>query len=398
MYKHNGSLSMENHAQAISFANSYFALVDGLVSDLESQLSEDVVLYWFGSLIKGKKRVSTFLRNRKLNTRHIFPHIISTTDISYEKERLTRNKLCSCHYRKQQEYQTRHNNFVNDNSIICEPILQEMETSLSMCDVITDINHDEIHVKEIGAVDDTFYNLSEGDLCNLFKLGILSTDVEEIEHGINRIKLKEEMVPTIKRKCNRRDKHDIVEVKYVEANGEVEFSRKFWKLGSWNTYISRLATATLHTWRQPCKLQIAYTISSQCQTLKQSCETKNVTVRFVQPKVRLLSLQEINEITSRLMPNTNEFGGFLKDADFLADYKGFLENVKMEMAINDPCMPLFTAQYVKNKFVFDKPSISMDDPNGKDKKKFAFNYQIHLIIYQDIDICNMNKCCTILKE
>lgn len=81
---------MENHAQAISFANSYFALVDGLVSDLESQLSEDVVLYWFGSLIKGKKRVSTFLRNRKLNTRHIFPHIISTTDISYEKERLTR--------------------------------------------------------------------------------------------------------------------------------------------------------------------------------------------------------------------------------------------------------------------------------------------------------------------
>lgn len=105
-----------------------------------------------------------------------------------------------------------------------------METSLSMCDVITDINHDEIHVKEIGAVD-TFYNLSEGDLCNLFKLGILSTDVEEIEHGINRIKLKEEMVPTIKRKCNRRDKHDIVEVKYVEANGEVEFSRKFWKLG-----------------------------------------------------------------------------------------------------------------------------------------------------------------------
>lgn len=145
-------------------------------------------------------------------------------------------------------------------------------------------------------------------------------------------------------------------------------------------------------------MQIAYTISSQCQTLKQSCETKNVTVRFVQPKVRLLSLQEINEITSRLMPNTNEFGGFLKDADFLADYKGFLENVKMEMAINDPCMPLFTAQYVKNKFVFDKPSISMDDPNGKDKKKFAFNYQIHLIIYQDIDICNMNKCCTILKE
>ena len=389
---------MENHAQAISFANSYFALVDGLVSDLESQLSEDVVLYWFGSLIKGKKRVSTFLRNRKLNTRHIFPHIISTTDISYEKERLTRNKLCSCHYRKQQEYQTRHNNFVNDNSIICEPILQEMETSLSMCDVITDINHDEIHVKEIGAVDDTFYNLSEGDLCNLFKLGILSTDVEEIEHGINRIKLKEEMVPIIKRKCNRRDKHDIVQVKYVEANGEVEFSRKFWKLGSWNTYISRLATATLHTWRQPCKLQIAYTISSQCQTLKQSCETKNVTVRFVQPKVRLLSLQEINEITSRLVPNTNEFGGFLKDADFLADYKGFLENMKMEMEINDPCMPLFTAQYVKNKFVFNKPSISMDDPNGKGKKKFAFNYKIHLIIYQDIDICNMNKCCTILKE
>ncbi|XP_033356125.1 uncharacterized protein LOC117236869 isoform X1 [Bombus vosnesenskii] len=386
MYKHNSSLSMENHTEAISFANSYFALVDGLVSGLENQLSEDVVLYWFGSLIKGRKHVSTFLRSRKLNSRHIFSHIISTTDINYEKESLTRNKLCSCHYRKHQECQTRHNNFVNDNSTICEPFLQKMERSLSMCDVITDINHNEIHTKEIGAVDDTFYNLSEGDLSNLFKLDILSTDIEEIEHSINRIKLKEEVVPTIKRKCSRRDKHDIVQVKYVEANGEVEFSRKFWKLGSWKTYISRLSTATLYTWKRPCKLQIAYTISSQCQTLEQSCETKNVTVSFVQPKVRLPSLQEINEITSRLVPNTNEFGGFLKDADFFEDYKGFLGNVKMEMAINDPCMPLSTAQYVKNKLVFNKPSINMDDRNGKGKKKFAFNYQIHLIIYQDIDI------------
>ncbi|XP_071862592.1 uncharacterized protein isoform X2 [Bombus fervidus] len=398
MYKHNSSLSMENHTQAISFANSYFALVDGLVSGLESQLSEDVVLYWFGSLIKGRKHVSTFLRGRKQNSRHIFSHIISTTDISYEKERLTRNKLCSCHYRKQQECQTRHNNFVNDNSTIREPFLQEIEPSLSTCDVITDINHDEIHVKEISSVDDTFYHLSEGDLCNLFKLGILSTDIEEIEHSINRIKLKEEMIPTIKRKYSQRDKHDIVQVKYVEANGEVEFSRKFWKLGSWNTYISRLCTATLHTWRRPCKLQIAYSISSQCKTLEQSCETKNVTVRFVQPKVRLPSLQEINEITSRLVPNTNEFGGFLKDADFFEDCKGFLENVKMEMPINDPCMPLYTAQYVKNKLVFDKPSINMDRRNGKGKKKFVSNYQIHLIIYQDIDICNTNECCTILKE
>lgn len=145
-------------------------------------------------------------------------------------------------------------------------------------------------------------------------------------------------------------------------------------------------------------MQIAYTISSQCQTLEQSCETKNITIRFVQPKVRLPSLQEINEITSRLVPNTNEFGGFLKDADFFEDYKGFLGNVKMEMAINDPCMPLSTAQYVKNKLVFNKPSINMDDRNSKGKKQFAFNYQIHLIIYQDIDICNMNECFTILKE
>lgn len=43
---------------------------------------------------------------------------------------------------------------------------------------------------------------NEGDLCNLFKLRILSTDIEEIEHSINKIKLKEKMVPTIKRKCS----------------------------------------------------------------------------------------------------------------------------------------------------------------------------------------------------
>lgn len=133
-------------------------------------------------------------------------------------------------------------------------------------------------------------------------------------------------------------------------------------------------------------MQIAYTISSQCQTLEQSCETKNVTVRFVQPKVRLPSLQEINEIANRLVPNTNKFGGLLKDKDFFEDYKDFVENAKM-----DPCMPLSTVQYVQNKLVLNKPSINMDDRNGKGKKKFVFNYQIHLIIYQDIDICNMNR-------
>lgn len=36
----------------------------------------------------------------------------------------------------------------------------------------------------------------------------------------------------------------------------------------------------------------------------------------------------------------NDFDCFLKDFHFFEDHEGFLENLEMEMATKDPCMPL----------------------------------------------------------
>lgn len=106
-----------------------------------------------------------------------------------------------------------------------------------MRNVINDINQNEIDDKGTGVMVDMSCDWSEGDLSNLFKLEISSTTVEEIERSINGIKLEEEMAPAIraiKKECGQGDEPAVVEtspVKYVEADGEIEFSRKFWKKG-----------------------------------------------------------------------------------------------------------------------------------------------------------------------
>lgn len=119
------------------------------------------------------------------------------------------------------------------------------ETDISTRDSAMDINGNEIDMKETGVTNEASYYLSEGDLCNLFKLEISPANIEENEQSINRIKLEEEMAPTFERECSEEDGHVIVEastVKYVEADGEIEFSRKFWKRGKlpFSSYIFRL--------------------------------------------------------------------------------------------------------------------------------------------------------------
>ena len=81
---------MDEHRQAISLANSYFALVDGLASGLESHLSEDVVLDWFGRRIIGRRRVIAFIQAHKVNSRHMFADIVPTAGIGYKKKHSSR--------------------------------------------------------------------------------------------------------------------------------------------------------------------------------------------------------------------------------------------------------------------------------------------------------------------
>lgn len=77
---------MDDRTQAISFANSYFALVDGLAYGLESHLSENVVLDWFGRTVRGRKNVTAFMEAHKMNSRHIFGNIASSVGIRCTKE------------------------------------------------------------------------------------------------------------------------------------------------------------------------------------------------------------------------------------------------------------------------------------------------------------------------
>ncbi|KAK0078347.1 hypothetical protein PV325_002659 [Microctonus aethiopoides] len=74
-------------SRAISFANGYFVLADGLVPDLEEHLAEDVVLDWFGQTIEGRYNVATFMKYQKISSRHIFNEVNPATAIGYRKQR-----------------------------------------------------------------------------------------------------------------------------------------------------------------------------------------------------------------------------------------------------------------------------------------------------------------------
>ncbi|XP_076641221.1 uncharacterized protein LOC143352528 [Halictus rubicundus] len=377
---------MDECTQAISFANCYFSLADGLASGFEDHLAEDVILDWFGKTIRGKKNVVAFMEAYKVNSRHMFRTIVPTSDIGYKKTSTKRKK----NFDKNDQSPDIPTN--EEASCVNKESFPEADTSVDI-DVITDHNQNEIDPKKITAAIeddcDMSYYLNEGDLSNLFKLEISSTNVEEIEQSINRIKLEEEMPTTIKvikRQCGQEDGSVIVEsgtVKYVEADGEIQFSRKAWKRDCWTSYSP--AINRVHKWRRSCKLQIAYSTLTERPALEQP--RKNSATYFSQPKARLLSLEEINEISNRLVPNKNDFNGFLKEFDFFKDRKGFLDSLETELTTKDSLTPSVVPEYVKNKLVFNKRNDVDDD---RDKRKFVFNYQIHLIIYEGVNKTKAN--------
>ena len=383
---------MDEHRQAISLANSYFALVDGLATGLESHLSEDVVLDWFGRRIVGRRYVTAFIQAHKVNSRHMFTDIFPTAGIDYKKQSSSRKRSIS--YRSWSAQESRSVDIDNDKTDDQINKQAFQESSEVTRDVAIDFNQNEIDPKGITSMEEeTFYDLGEGDLSNLFKLEISSTNIEEIERSINRIKLEEEIAPTvkaIKKEYGQGGGSANVEtstVKYVEANGQLEFSRKLWKRDAWDAYY--LATSSDHTWRRPCKLQIAYSMLTEPPSMEPRRKSKSAT-RFGQSKVRLPSLEEINEISNRLVPNSSDFGGFLKHVDFFEDRQSFLQNLGIEMATKGSSKPIFNPQYVENRLVFNKPCVNVDDRDDLNRKKFVFNYQIHWIVYGGSNKCRMN--------
>lgn len=77
-------------AQAILFAEYYFALADGIFPGLECHLEKDVVLDWFGRTIKGKKNVTAFIKSNRISTLHLFTDITSISSIICNKKQRNR--------------------------------------------------------------------------------------------------------------------------------------------------------------------------------------------------------------------------------------------------------------------------------------------------------------------
>jgi len=81
---------VNEHAEAISIANYYFMLVDGMVPGFKDHLAEHVVLNWFGKVITGRKKVTAFMLSNKTESFHKFFDIMPISGIPHKSKQLNR--------------------------------------------------------------------------------------------------------------------------------------------------------------------------------------------------------------------------------------------------------------------------------------------------------------------
>jgi len=109
----------------------------------------------------------------------------------------------------------------------------------TVCDYANDHldNNDTDDTNASAELNDGYYDLNENDLRNLFEPEITSQTVEEIQN-INRIKLEEEMAPTIRAVDGERDREgrlaETGTLKYLRAIGKIKLSQKNTPKGSIN--------------------------------------------------------------------------------------------------------------------------------------------------------------------
>lgn len=148
---------------------------------------------------------------------------------------------------------TTHENIINYNQksdvtsiheAACNKYEFHIEKCISKLRILTDMNinmdmnQNKISANAIADVDDQSYDLNESDLCNLSEPEITSQPIVGKIQNINRIKLKEEMAPTItavNRECGQGDGPVTAEAnttKYLEANGVIKFVQLNTQTGS----------------------------------------------------------------------------------------------------------------------------------------------------------------------
>lgn len=105
-----------------------------------------------------------------------------------------------------------------------------ISTDCNNVDVNFDVNQNKFIANAVAEMDDQSYDLNKNDLYHLFEPEITSQPIVGKIQNINRLKLKEEMAPTIRaiRECGQGDGPVTAEAnatKYLEANGEIKFVR-----------------------------------------------------------------------------------------------------------------------------------------------------------------------------
>ncbi|XP_033210672.1 uncharacterized protein LOC117168883 isoform X2 [Belonocnema kinseyi] len=203
-------------SRAVSFANSYFTLVDGLASGLEDYLVGDVILDWFGRTVRGKRNVNTFMKAHKVNSRHIFNNIVPTETIGYRKYNLNRKTI---------------NLLTNAQQNMNENVKHSLN-SLQTTDNEGNFLNEEEGVS---------YELGNNDLNGLGKREITPTIVNEIEWNIEKMKKLKFENEIMERK---------VEKNFAQADGpgEIEVQTKRVKFVE--------ATGEMHLWRN-CRFALA---------------------------------------------------------------------------------------------------------------------------------------------
>ncbi|XP_072745578.1 uncharacterized protein [Anoplolepis gracilipes] len=415
-------------AQAISVANNYFMLADGITPGLKDHLAKNVVLKWFGKNITGRKNVAAFIASHRTESSHMFHDIMPILDITTceeeqsnrSKEFLDENAKCETHTSycsreeltresHETEMSMNYENAIDFNqeengndatsvrkntvfNITGDMYKLEIMTACDDVNVNIDANQNEISANAIAKKDHQSYDLNKNDLCNLFEPEITSqANVEKIQN-INRTELKEEMAPTIRAintECGQGDGPVIVEAgttKYLEANGTIKFLRTNIRedslfLYDWSKIWKK------KNWKRKCKLQIAYSLLIDNEapkivkksTQKSDCSTdrlnpSTVVNRNAYKIQKIPSLEEAIRPSNTLIRDINYFNGYLKPVNFSKDREEFLKYFEVER------QKKYNAQscvrYMNNKLILDYPD-----------KKPPLNvmYRIHMIIYTQVE-------------
>ncbi|XP_011868201.1 PREDICTED: uncharacterized protein LOC105562185 [Vollenhovia emeryi] len=425
----------DKRAQAVSVANHYFALVDGMVPGFKDHLAETVVLKWFGNVVRGRENVVAFLMSNKKGSFHTFPDITAISNMSCKSEQsnrtikrpldqnancetYTNNHLHEDHASHETEMSTTHKivkdynpksnaNVADIHEAVCneyefysEKFIDELvkiSENLDNVDINLEVNENKCSASAIAEMDDVGYDdLNDNNLYNLFEPEITSQPIVGKIQNINRIKLKEEMAPTVRainREYGQGDGPVTAEAnatKYLEANGEIKFIRICADSDSPFLYHwSRLWKKKM--WKRQCTLQIAYSsltdndsskVATKCyNNATQENAYHNTCVSNLSADIcqntnemqesKLPSLEDAIKISGTLIQDVNHFGGYLQPLNFSEDREDFLK--KFEAAIaTDNSEVHFSAHYVNNKLIF----------NSTTKKPFNVMYQINKIVYE----------------